>query len=329
MSGALRARHREILLHTGQHYDDDLSDRFFRELRMAKPDYQLGVRSGQHGAQTARMLIGIEAVISKERPDRVLVYGDTNSTLAGALAAAKLNVPIAHVEAGLRSFNRAMPEEINRILTDHLSDLLFCPSETAACHLKREGITKGVHVVGDVMAEALAQFGRQHDRRLPDAIDVQPGAYVLATVHRAENTDDHIRLTNILDAMDALDEPVVFTVHPRVRTAIEMLGRRLRSHVLVVPPVGYGDMVALAAGARVVMTDSGGLQKEAYWLGVPCVTLRNETEWTETVACGWNVLVGADRDRIVEGVRRATRPALRPSLYGDGHAVQSIVELLE
>ena len=256
------------------------------------------------------------------------MYGDTNSTLAGALAAAKLNVPVAHVEAGLRSFNRAMPEEINRVVTDQLSDLLFCPSDAAACHLKREGITSGVHVVGDVMAEALARFGGRGDRQPLDALDVRPGEYVLATVHRAENTDALERLAGILDAMDALDEPVVFPAHPRVRAAIELNGRQPPiPHVRLTSPVGYGDMMALAAGARVVMTDSGGLQKEAYWLGVPCVTLRDETEWTETVECGWNVLAGTDRDRILDAIRGAVRPPARPALYGGG-AVSAIVELL-
>jgi UDP-GlcNAc3NAcA epimerase len=330
VSGPLRARHREVLLHTGQHYDAALSDRFFEELPLPAPDHALGVGSGTHAEQTGRMLMGIEHVIACERPDVVLVYGDTNSTLAGALAAAKCHVPVAHVEAGLRSFNRRMPEEINRVLTDQLSSVLFCPSTGAAANLEREGIRDGVHVVGDVMAEALQQFGARyrHDTRVVEKIGVVPGEYALLTVHRAENTDDPSRLSGILDALEQLGETVVFPAHPRVLGAIARLGAVVSPNVRVCEPLGYADMIALEAHARVVLTDSGGVQKEAYWLGVPCVTLRDETEWVETLATGWNVLAGAVPARIVAAARRAAPDGGHPRLYCEGGAVAAIVEQL-
>jgi UDP-N-acetylglucosamine 2-epimerase len=330
VSGPLRASHREILLHTGQHYDDNLSDRFFRDLGLPAPDYELGVGSSSHGKQTAHMLTGIEEVIERDRPDRVLVYGDTNSTLAGALAAAKLQVPVAHVEAGLRSFNRRMPEEINRVLTDRLSDVLFCPSPSAALNLAREGITNGVHVVGDVMAEALQRFGGLRDDSLPlfDRLGVTPGRYLLATVHRAENTDDAGRLTGIMRALEMLGEPVVLPAHPRLRAALAQIEYRPVGNVGLIDPVGYFEMIALERHARAILTDSGGVQKEAYWLGVPCVTLRDETEWVETIEAGWNVLAGADTDRIVDAVRHLNPPAIRMPLYSEGGAARMIVDCL-
>jgi UDP-N-acetylglucosamine 2-epimerase len=328
VSRPLRAVHREILLHTGQHYDDGMSQRFFSELDIPKPDYQLGVGSGSHASQTARMLIGIEDAIEREHPDRMLVYGDTNSTLAGALAAAKLHVPIAHVEAGLRSFNALMPEEINRIVTDRLSDLLFCPCESAARNLEREGITRGVHVVGDVMAEALRHFGTRARQTFVERIGLPSGKYLLATVHRAENTDDPERLRAIVRAFEALEETVVVPAHPRLQDALNRHSIIPGGGVRLIDPVGYLDMVALEQHARAILTDSGGVQKEAYWLGVPCVTLRDETEWVETVEAGWNVLAGADADRIVDAVRRINPPQTRPSLYGEGRAVSAIVDLL-
>ena len=315
-------------MHTGQHYDEAMSDRFFSELDLPKPEIELGVGSGPHGAQTARMLIGIEAAISDTRPDAVLVYGDTNSTLAGALAAAKLHVPVAHVEAGLRSFNRRMPEEINRVVTDALSTLLFCPSASAAAHLAREGITSGVLVVGDVMAEALQQFADgRHDAEVLQRVGLERGSYSLATVHRAENTDAPGRLNAIMQGLAGLRSPVVFPAHPRVRDAV--LAMNLPAQIRVIAPVGYREMAALTRNARVVLTDSGGLQKEAYWLGVPCVTLRDETEWTETVDAGWNRLVGADTARIIAAATTAARPPARPPLYGEGGAVAAIVNALQ
>jgi UDP-N-acetylglucosamine 2-epimerase len=331
MSRVIRERHAEVLVHTGQHYDARMSAVFFEELGIPEPEYNLGIGSGPHGAQTGKMLACIEEVATAERPDRVLVYGDTNSTLAGALAAAKLHIPVAHVEAGLRSFNRFMPEEVNRVVADHLCDLLFCPSRTAEENLASEGIRRGVHVVGDVMADTLSVAARRAEAG-SDALSrfrLRSKGFLLATVHRAENTDDPGRLGAILDALDALHEPVLFPVHPRTRKAIEARRDRPAPHVQMVEPVGYLDMVKLEMSARMILTDSGGVQKEAYWLGVPCLTLRDETEWVETVRAGWNALAGADTCRIVELVRTFAPPSARPSLYGEEGAAGRCVRLME
>ncbi|ACL24866.1 non-hydrolyzing UDP-N-acetylglucosamine 2-epimerase [Chloroflexus aggregans] len=329
ISRALRTRHREVLVHTGQHYDANMSAIFFDELGIPPPDVNLAVGSAGHGAQTGAMLAKIEEVLLAEHPDWVLVYGDTNSTLAGALAAAKLRIPVAHVEAGLRSFNRAMPEEINRVLTDHISDLLLCPSQTAIDNLAREGITRGVMLVGDVMADALRLAVERADDSALAAFGVHPGSYALATVHRAENTDDPLRLQGILTGLTRLDMPVVFPVHPRTRRAIAALGWMPPAHVHLIEPVGYLDMIALMRSSCVVLTDSGGIQKEAYWLGVPCITLRDETEWVETVEYGWNTLVGVDPERIVAAAHRPRPTTPRPILYGDGHAAERCVAAIE
>ena len=332
VSRPLRERHHEVLLHTGQHYDAAMSDRFFREFDIPAPDYELAVGSGSHGVQTAQMLIGIEQAIERERPDRVLVYGDTNSTLAGALSAAKLHVPVAHVEAGLRSYNRLMPEEVNRVIADQLSDLLFCPSEQAVRNLANEGITRGVHVAGDVMADALLRFGGSDDMRAQEnwlkQIGAVRGQYFLATVHRAQNTDDAGLLAGIVRALGALSAPVILPAHPRLREALKRHGIVAGHNVQLIDPVGYFEMIALERHARAILTDSGGVQKEAYWLAVPCVTMRDETEWVETVEAGWNVLTGADETKIVEAVRRLNPPAARPPLYGEGGAAQAIVDHL-
>jgi UDP-GlcNAc3NAcA epimerase len=335
VSRVLRYRHTEVLVHTGQHYDDNMSAVFFDELDIPSPEYNLGVGSGTHGAQTGEMLARVEQVLMTERPDWVLVYGDTNSTLAGALAAAKLHIRVAHVEAGLRSFNRKMPEEINRVVTDHVSDLLLCPSQTAIANLAAEGITRGVYLVGDVMADAMAiavKRAREHSDVLSRLGLVERG-YLLVTVHRAENTDDVTHLRNILDALEALDEIVVFPLHPRTRGCMAGLGlSALQSrarNLKILEPLGYLDMVRLEQSARMIVTDSGGVQKEAYWLGVPCITLRDETEWVETVEAGWNILVGTDVARIVHTVRSFTPPAMHPMLYGDGQTAARVVELLE
>ena len=330
VSRLLRDQHTEILIHTGQHYDENMSDVFFQELDIPAPDYNLGVGSGLHGAQTGEMLARIEQVLLSEKPDRVLVYGDTNSTLAGALAAVKLHIPVAHVEAGLRSFNRAMPEEINRIVTDHVSDLLFCPSDVAAQHLAHEGITHGVHVVGDVMADTLlyaTERASQHSTILED-LGLLPGNYLLATVHRAENTDDPERLQAILTAFAAVREPIIFPIHPRTRQRMadqNAFAILEGSQVKLIEPLGYLDMVRLEQSARLILTDSGGIQKEAYWLKVPCITLRDETEWVETVENGWNCLVGADREKIILAIDSFYPPENYPVLYGDGKAAKKII----
>ncbi len=331
VSRILRTQHTEILVHTGQHYDDNMSAVFFEELGIPSPDFNLEVGSGPHGAQTGAMLARVEAILLNDRPDWVLLYGDTNSTIAGALAAAKLNIPVAHVEAGLRSFNRAMPEELNRIVTDHLANLLLCPSQTAVQNLASEGIVKGVHLVGDVMFESLIfAAGRAHAcSRILQELHLREHSYLLATVHRAENTDSPERLPQILSAFEELEETIIFPVHPRTRKAVDALSYHFPGNVRAIDPVGYLDMVALEQSARMILTDSGGIQKEAYWLGVPCVTMRDQTEWVETVEVGWNVVVGANRSLLVSTVRNFTLPSTRPSLYGDGQSGVHCVALLQ
>ena len=335
VSRTLREHAREVLVHTGQHYDGNMSQIFFDELEIPPPEYNLGIGSGGHGVQTGAMLAAIEGVLLKEKPSLVLVYGDTNSTLAGALAAAKMHIPIAHVEAGLRSYNRNMPEEVNRVLTDHVSQLLFCPSETAIANLAAEGVTKGVHLVGDVMYEAL-MCAVTHARNKSDIMDrlgLVPGGYALATIHRAENTDDPVRLNRIMMALReiACDLPVVFPVHPRTRLKFQGLSPAKlskRSDLRLLEPVGYLDMVRLEAGASVILTDSGGIQKEAYWLRVPCVTLREETEWVETVRQGCNVLVGADSARIVHSALSANNALKWTDAYQGTGSVARLVRCL-
>lgn len=319
----------EVVLHTGQHYDRELSQVFFDELGLAPPAYRLDAGSGTHAEQTARMLPGIERAVLAEAPDCVIVYGDTNSTLAGTLAAAKVGTAVAHVEAGLRSFDREMPEELNRIVTDRLSAILFCPTETAVRNLEAEAITEGVHLVGDVMLDAsleLAPVARQRSHVLADH-GVDPGCYLLLTLHREANVRPG-SLARIVTAVNALDEPVVFPAHPRTWAALLEHGLELGNHVRTLAPVGYLDFAALASQARIVLTDSGGVQKEAYWHAVPCVTLRRATEWVETVETGWNRLVGDDPGEIAAAVAGATRPSEHPPLYGDGAASNRMAKLL-
>ncbi len=331
MSKVLRKRHREILVHTGQHYDYEMSGIFFNGLDLPPADVNLGVGSGPHGGQTGAMLKGIEDILLAERPDYLIVFGDTNSTLAGVLAASKLSVPVAHVEAGLRSFNRSMPEEINRVVADHLSNLLLCPSDTAIGNLCAEGITHHVHLVGDVMLDVL-NWAKQRLSTKPSEILQRLGlknqCYLLVTMHRSENTDDPARLSHIVTALNQLCEPVVFPIHPRARKVMADASCKFESHVQLIDPVGYLDMVALTSAARTVLTDSGGLQKEAYWLGVPCLTMRDETEWVETVEAGWNMLVGSDSGQIVKAVDSFVPGDSRPPLYGDGFAAAKCVDLL-
>ena len=331
VSRVLRQGHQEILLHTGQHYDYEMSGIFFDGLDLPRPDVNLEVGSGTHAQQTGAMLKGIEDALLSARPDALLIYGDTNSTVAGALAAAKLNIPVVHIEAGLRSFNRRMPEEINRVVADHLSELLLCPSQTAVNNLASEGVAKNVHLVGDVMLDVL-NWARSrvstHAPAILSQLGLERGRYLLVTVHRGENTDDPNRLAAILSAFNALEEPVVFPVHPRARKVIGAAGHVLKPHVRLIDPLGYLEMVAVSGAARAILTDSGGLQKEAYWLGVPCITLRDETEWVETVEAGWNRIVGADEADIIDAVQRFAPPTTRPLLYGDGHAASRCVDLM-
>jgi len=332
VSRVLRPVAREVLVHTGQHYDANMSDVFFRELEIPAPDYHLGVGSAPHGAQTGEMLKQIERLLLDEKPDSVLVYGDTNSTLAGALAAAKLHIPVAHVEAGLRSFNRRMPEEVNRVLTDHMSSLLFAPTDASVFNLEREGISTGVCQVGDVMYDAVLRHLEQARKRshILDRYELHPGGYVLATLHRAENTDDPQRLQNILSAFAEIsrDFPVIFPVHPRTRRLVDGLPPVLGESLLMVEPVSYFDMLRLESSARCIVTDSGGVQKEAFFLRVPCVTTRDESEWVETIETGWNTLAGADTERIVKAVRGAVPGHSGAWPYGRGDSAQQIVHVL-
>lgn len=330
VSHVLRQNNTEVIIHTGQHYDYLMSDVFFSELELPRPDHNLQVGSAKHSGQTGEMLIRLEPIFEQEKPDFVLVYGDTNSTLAGALVASKLQVPVAHVEAGLRSFNREMPEEINRILTDHISRLLFCPSQQGVDNLKQEGISRGVHIVGDVMYDAILKYSGVAERKsgILRALGLEQGKYLLATVHRAANVDDPNRLFDILETLSMTGETIVFPAHPRTVKAIKAAEFSLGKNIKLVEPVGYLDMLWLEKNARMILTDSGGVQKEAYWLGVPCVTLRNETEWVETAQTGWNIITGVDRSRILAAVQGFILPASHPSLFGTGNASQQIVQHL-
>lgn len=333
VSKELRTDHTEILVHTGQHYDEMLSDVFFAELNIPEPDYNLGVGSDKQGRQTAAMIEGIEEIIETEKPDLVLLYGDTNSTLAGAIAASKLEPKVAHVEAGLRSYNRDMPEEINRVLTDHASDLLFAPSENAVNTLANEGIEDGVHFVGDVMYDAILEMRSiaVDNSNILEKLDIQPDEYVLATVHRAGNTDCMNRLESIIIALGRVSSPVFLPIHPRTEKRLKEydLWEQVTNTLIVIEPVGYLDFIKLLNNSKLVATDSGGVQKEAFYLETPCVTLRDETEWVETVDGGWNTLVGANEYEIVNAIENYSIPDANSSPYGDGDAAKQITEILK
>ncbi len=328
---AIRIRHQEVLVHTGQHYDYGMSEVFFQQLSLPEADHNLGVGSGSHAWQTGEILSRLETVLQKEKPDWVIVRGDTNSTLAGALASAKLSIPVAHVEAGLRSFNASMPEETNRVATDHISDILFCPTPAAMENLEREGLVGRALLVGDVMYEAVLQSLKLAEQQSDvfARLSIRPKSYLLTTVHRAENTDNPQRLGAIVAALNSIQEPIVFPVHPRTQAVLKQGGHTLGKHIQAVPPAGYFDMLVLQSNARLLLTDSGGMQKEAYCLGTPCVTLRDETEWVETLEAGWNTLVGADPRAILHAVLHFHAPLGRPMLYGDGKTSMHIVDALE
>jgi len=328
---------REILVHTGQHFDENMSKVFFDELDIPMPDYNLGIGGGTHGQNTGRMLEAVESVLLKEKPDYVLVYGDTDTTLAGALAAVKMHIPVAHVEAGLRSFNRKMPEEINRVLTDHISELLFAPTETAVRNLLKEGLPSArIHLVGDVMYDAALFYADRAEKksRILKMLDLNPKQYILATVHRAENTDDTQRLKAIFRGLALVSEqmPVVIPLHPRTRRALEGIGMldEVKRKLRIIDPVGYLDMVMLEKNARLIVTDSGGVQKEAFFYRVPCVTLRDETEWLELVELGWNHLTPPiSAEAVQAGVRAAMDTEGRPGEpYGKGDSAPRIVQIL-
>lgn len=318
----------EVMVHTGQHYDEEMSAIFFEELGIPEPAINLDAGSGSHAVQTGEIMVRLEGFLgSGPAPDHVLVYGDTNSTIAAALVASKMMVPLAHVEAGLRSFNRRMPEEINRIVTDRLSSLLFCPTQTAVDHLRSEGITEGVHLTGDVMLDATLLFAELAERHRPlgkIAAGLEPGSYYVATIHRAENTDDRARLDGIFEGLGRIGSPIMVPLHPRTRERLD--GVHVPENVQITTPVGYLTMLSLVKHARGVLTDSGGLQKEAIWLGVPCVTLRDETEWVETTERGWNRITGADADRIAAAVAEPPQPP--PPEFSKPGAAERIAAIL-
>ena len=331
LSKEIRKNNKEVLLHTGQHYDDNMSEIFFRELGLPKPDINLEVGSGSHADQTGKMMLGIERVLSEGNFDMVLVYGDTNSTVAGALAASKMKVPIGHIEAGLRSFNRFQPEEINRIATDHLSDLLFAPTKTAMDLLKKEGLSKKSILVGDVMHDAIKEHSKVADKHgIIKKLGLKNGEYLLTTIHRAENTDDKQRLSSIFKSLASTLEKVVLPLHPRTKKFIEEYGLgKYADKLTIIEPVGYIEMLALEKNARLILTDSGGIQKEGFLLGVPVVTLRNETEWVETVKDGWNRLVGADESKIISAIKNFRPKGKRRNHFGNGDASKKIVQSIE
>jgi len=332
VSHKLREAADELLIHTGQHYDDELSRVFFDELGIPAPDRQLDIHDGTNTDQTARMLAAVGPLLAEVAPDLVLVYGDTNSTLAGALAAAQMRIPVAHVEAGMRSFDNAMPEELNRRLADHASDLLFCSTPTAVDNLANEGIRDGVHLVGDVMADVALAFLPVAEERSTalEQHGVEPGEYLLMTVHRAGNVDVPERLERLVELAERLPYPAVFPVHPRTRARLRAAGleERLQAAVKVTHPLGYLDFLKLARHAHTVLTDSGGVQKEAYLVATPCVTLRDTTEWVETVEAGWNVLVDLDVEAALAAISRPIPRDVRPELYGGGHAAERIRDVL-
>ncbi|MFL0251731.1 non-hydrolyzing UDP-N-acetylglucosamine 2-epimerase [Clostridium neuense] len=331
VSNVIRQKHKEILVHTGQHYDGNMSKVFFDELKIPKPDYNLGVGSGNHGKQTGTMLIKLEEIYEKEKPDIVLVYGDTNSTLAGALCASKLLIPVAHVEAGLRSFNMTMPEEQNRILTDHISKYLFVPTTTAEKNLNNEGIKKGVYNVGDVMYDSVLRISKlaKENSKILEKFDLENNKYILTTIHRAENTNDPKRLKNIVEALNESGKRIMLPLHPRTHKYIEDYGLAFSDNIKIIEPVGPIDMIALEMHACKIVTDSGGVQKEAFFMHKPCITMRDETEWVETVENGWNIIVGTNKDKIIHGINNFNPTNKQEEIFGDGTAAEKILDILD
>lgn len=330
VSKALRKENQEILIHTGQHYDENMSDIFFEELNIPKPDYNLKIGSGNHGKMTGKMLEKLEEIYLEEKPDCVLVYGDTNSTLAGALAASKLLIPVVHIEAGLRSFNKTMPEEQNRILTDHLAHILFVPTTAAIENLHREGIEKNVYNVGDVMYDAVLNFkeiSKKKSNLLKD-LEVEPNSYILTTIHRAENTNDINRLKNIIEALNEVNKKIILPLHPRTKKYISDYNLKFNYNVKVIDPIGYLEMLYLEDNSIKIVTDSGGVQKEAYFMKKPCITMRDETEWVETVSTGWNVIVGTDKHKIINALNDFNAPDTQQQIFGDGKASEKIADII-
>jgi len=328
LAKALKGRCEQFFLHTGQHYSFNLSDSLLTDLGMQEPDINLGIGSASPAEQTARMMIGIETYLQKKSPDCVVVYGDTNSTLAGAMVASKMDIPLVHIEAGLRSFNRAMPEEINRIVTDHISDILFCPTKAAQDNLQKEGITDGVFLSGDVMADALEFYRNKltDKESLLDEYKLKEKGFFLLTMHRQGNVDSRENLIEIIAGLKEIPETILFPIHPRTEKMLKIFQLELPGNVKVIPPLEYTKMLILEQTASVILTDSGGIQKEAYLMGTPCITLREETEWVETVQLGWNILVGANREKILLAYNNFHPAKKRPPLFGDYHAAELIAE---
>ena len=331
LSKELRENHNEIIIHTGQHYDDNMSRYFFEEMQIAKPDYNLNIGSGSHGKQTAEMLIGLEDIFLHQKPDVVITFGDTNTTLATGLAATKLNIPVAHVEAGLRSHNREMPEEINRILTDHISDYLFAPTLTAMENLKSENLYGKPFLVGDVMYDSLLYYGKiaEQKSRILKNLKLKQKEYILLTLHRPYNVDNIQKLQNIFSALKQTKRFIVLPVHPRTCKMIESTNTIIPENISIIEPLGYLDFIFLQKHSEKIITDSGGIQKEAYLNGIPCITIRPETEWIETVKAGWNVLVGDKKDQLIENCLHFKPSHNRPRYFGDGDSSKKIISILE
>ena len=331
LSKELRENHNEIIIHTGQHYDDNMSKYFFEEMQIAKPDYNLNIGSGSHGNQTAEMLIGLEDIFLHQKPDVVITFGDTNTTLATGLAATKLNIPIAHIEAGLRSHNREMPEEINRILTDHISDYLFAPTLTAMENIKIENLYGKPFLVGDVMYDSLLYYGKiaEQKSRILKNLKLKQKEYILLTLHRPYNVDNIHKLQNIFSALKQTKKIIVLPVHPRSRKMIESTNTIIPENISIIEPLGYLDFIFLQKHSEKIITDSGGIQKEAYLNGIPCITIRPETEWIETVKAGWNVLVGDKKDQLIENCLHFKPSHNRPRYFGDGNSSKKIISILE
>ena len=329
----LRKKHEEIIIHTGQHYDYELSKIFFGELRIPKPNYNLGVGSALHGKQIAQMIVKLENVLLKEKPDLVIVFGDTNTTIAGAIVASKLNINLAHIEAGMRSYDKNMPEEINRVVTDHISDILFCSTSTGVLNLRKEGIIKNVFNVGDVMIDAIKEnIGiAEKKSNILKRLNLKSKNYIVATIHRPSNTDNKKNMIGILEAFIQSKETIVFSIHPRTYKYLKSYGlhKKLKdTNIITIKPIGYIDMLVLEKNAKKILTDSGGMQKEAYFFKVPCITLRDITEWTETVNDGWNILTGANKWKILNAIRNFEPNGKQSENYGDGNASMNIIKLI-